>query len=228
MTFQQLIQQAVQEALGLPRDPIATDIRDLALATANMQGKIIWLSWPYDNEKLDEFTDTPDANGIITLPATVDIVRAVKCIAAGTTEGTRVWPESELIAAAAGETLSSDRFHYLADLEGFRRIKVGDTTASYRILALARWTDATVEADYDPASPEDTPTDYRVLQFPLDRAEPALMEFIKDALRVWDGAAPTRDGGNLLQVAMNRETKQQDRDDRLNPRCPAYDEVGAW
>ena len=229
MTFYQIIQTAVQEALGLPRSPIATDIRDLALSTVNTQGKIIWMSWPYDNEKMDEFT-APDTSesGVIVFGSDVDAIRAIKAMQAGQTEGTRVWPEDELIAASNGQSVSTDRFIYIKDYNGCRRIKVADPSLTYKVLALSKWVDAVVDEDYDEDIPDATPTDYRVMEFPLDRAEPALLAFVKDALRVWDGTAPTGEGGNLLAVAKNRETDQQDRDARINPRYPAYSEVGDW
>ena len=230
MTFWQIIQNAVQEGLGLPRDPIALDIRDLALASANNRGKIIWSSWPFDNEKIDEFTaPAPSANsGVIVFGSDVDAIRAIKAVAAGATEGTRLWSEDDLIAASQGGEVSGDRFIYLSDYQGCRRIKVSDPTASYRVLALSKWVDAIVDPDYNVVDPSATPTDYRVLTFPLDRAEPALLEMVKDDLRVWDGMAPKGEGSSLMQLARNRETDQQDRDERLNPRCPAYSEAGDW
>jgi hypothetical protein len=230
MTFWQIIQNAVQDGLGLPRDPIAVDIRDLALSSANNRGKIIWSSWPFDNEKMDEFTaPTPSAqSGVIVFSADVDAIRAVKVVPAGATEGTRIWSEDELNAAAQGGAVSSERFIYLSDYQGCRRIKVADPTLTYRVLALSKWVDAIVDPLYSPATPSATPTDYRVLTFPLDRAEPALLEMVKDDLRVWDGNAPKGEGISLMQLAKNRETEQQDRDQRLNPRYPAYSEVGDW
>lgn len=230
MTFLQIIQNAVQDGLGLPRDPIALDIFELALASANNRGKIIWTSWPFDNEKMDEFTaPTPSVNsGVIVFGTDVDAIRAIKAVAAGATEGTRVWSEDDLIAASQGGSVSSERFTYLSDYQGCRRIKVSDPAASYRVLALSKWVDAIVDPDYDEDHPEETPTDYRVLTFPLDRAEPALLEAVKDDLRVWDGMAPKGEVAGLLAVAKNRENEQQDRDNRMNPRYPAYSEAGDW
>jgi len=229
MTFWQIIQNAVQEGLGLPRDPIAVDVRDLALASANNRGKIIWSSWPFDNEKMDEFTaPTPSASGVIVFDSDVDAIRAIKSVQSGSTEGTRIWSEDDLIAASQGNSVSGERFIYLSDYQGCRRIKVSDTTSSYRVLALSKWVDAIVDPNYSALNPDATPTDYRVLTFPLDRAEPALLEMVKDDLRVWDGVAPKGEAGTLIQVARSRELEQQDRDDRLNPRYPAYSEAGDW
>ena len=230
MTFWKIIQDAVQEGLGLPRDPIAVDIRDLALSSANNRGKIIWASWPFDNEKMDEFTaPTPSAvSGVIQFPSDVDAIRAVKAVVTGATEGTRIWSEDDLNAAAQGSEVSSERFIYLSDYQGCRRIKVADPTLTYRVLALSKWVDAIVDPNYSAVNPAATPTDYRVLTFPLDRAEPALLEMVKDDLRTWDGNAPKGEGISLLQLAKIRETEHQDRDQRLNPRYPAYSEAGDW
>jgi len=80
-TFSEIITDCVQQALGLPRDQLEVELRDLALSAMNEQGRIIWDSWPWDNEKLDEFdSPTPDADGIITFAANVDVVRALRSL----------------------------------------------------------------------------------------------------------------------------------------------------
>lgn len=230
-TIFEIIQDCVQEGLGLPRDPIATDIRDLALATVNTQGKVIWMSWPFDNEKIDEFTaPAADANGIITFDATVDVIRAVRALTPDSVVGARIWNQDDIGAAAQGGTLSSDRFSYLSDYGAFRRIKIdpaGEAT-SFKVLALRKWVPAIVSPSYTVGNPTATPTDYRVLEFPLDRAEPALREFVKDALRVWAGEKPQGKGGEFLEVARDRETQQQDRDRQASPRYPRFSELGDW
>jgi len=227
-TIKAIIQDCVQEALGLPRDPIATDIRDLALSAVNTRGRIVWDAWPWDNSKVDAFTVVASGtHGILQMPVTVDVVRAVRL--AGD-DGYRLYPQDEILAAANGSDIEGERFQYVTDFEGCRRIMLGAEAAgkTYSVLALSRWVDATVEEDYDPDEPADTPTDYRVMTFAIDRAEPALREFVKDALRAWAGDAPQGAGSDLLALAKNRETKQQDREIRVNPRCPMFEEVGSW
>lgn len=220
--------------MGLPRDPIATDIRDLALGMINARGRIIFDSWPWDNAKIDEFTaPTPAASGIITFLSNVESIRALKAFSAGDTDaGTRVWNQDELLAAAQGLDVASDRFIYLADsATGCRRIQVdadAGTENTYKVLALKRYVDAVVDDDYDPAAPEDTPTDYRVATFVIDRAEPALRAQVIDQLRIWDGEAPTGEGTSLVALAHRRETEDQDREKRFNPRYPMFAEVGNW
>ena len=52
MTVEDIIKSALPFA-GLPRSPIATDILDICIAFYNMEGKNVWASWPYDEEKID-------------------------------------------------------------------------------------------------------------------------------------------------------------------------------
>ena len=232
-SIKDILQDCIQQALGLPRDPIQTDIRDMALGILNEQAQVIWGSWPWDNEKLDEFTTpTPDSDGIITFASTVETVRAVRSIATGDTSGTRVWNQDELIASSKGVEVDTDRFVHLSDdSDGNRRIKVDDdntTTDTYKALCLKRWVDAVVDDAYDSASPSDTPTDYRVLTFILDRAEPALRAFVKDSLRLTQGMKVIGNGPVLLNNGINRETNDSDRERRLNPKSPMFSEVGNW
>lgn len=227
-TFKAIIENAVMDGLGLPKDPIPTDIRDIALATLNTQGKVIWLSWPWDNEKLDEFTvPSADADGIVVFGSDVEAIRGIRPLS---DDGDPCWNADELIAISSGSELDTEQFVYLADANGCRRIKLLKNTAgaSFKALALRRWVDAVVDPDYDSNDPDATPTDYRVLEFPLDRAEPAVGEFVKDALRAWSGESPRGQGSSMLQVAQNRENEQQERNRRCNPRAPLFEEAGNW
>jgi hypothetical protein len=232
-TVKEILQDCIQQALSLPRDPIQTDIRDLALSAYNEEGRIIWDSWPWDNEKVDEFTaPTASSEGIITFASTVDVVRAIKGYDdSSDVDGTRIWNEDELIAAANGESVSTDRFQHLADSStGCRRIKVATDNDSgvYKALCLKRWVDAIVDAAYSSTTPSATPTDYRVLTFAVDRAETALREQIKDKLRIYRGKPVRGLGDKLLKTAMNRDQLDSDRERRINPRCPQFSDVGSW
>lgn len=228
-TVKQILQDCIQQALGLPRDPIQTDIRDLALGAYNEEGRIIWDSYPWDNEKLDPFDAPAAVIGIITFAADVDAIRAIRGVDSSG-NGTRVWSEDELIAAANGETVSSERFQHLADANGCRRIRMATSTTlvTYSVLALKRFVDAVVDAAYDPADPAATPTDYRVMTFPADKAESALREMIKDKLRVFKGKPVRNMGDKLLETARRRDVLDTDRERRINPRSPNYSDIGEW
>lgn len=232
-TFEQIIVDCIQQGLGLPRDPVDSAIRDLALSYCNEYGRILWDSWEWDNEKLDEFDAPAASSGIITFASNVDVIRAVRAVdsSAADNEGVRVFNEDERLASSYGVEIGSAVFHRLADsTTGCRRIKINedDGTSTFRVLALKRWTDATVEDAYDEAAPTATPSDYRVLTFILDRAEPALRAYVKDALREWEGRPQTGTGDKLLALAVRRDVQAEDRERRAIPRYTNFDEVGDW
>lgn len=235
-TISAILVDCIQQSLGLPRTPIQTDIRDEALAIINEYAQAVWLSWPFDNEKLDEFTVTPVA-GIITFPTTTESVRAIRGVDSAGVGGERVFNEDELIAAARGEQIASERFQHLSDdpATGARRIRVSTdatvTAATYQALCLARFVEATVEAAYSVLNPAATPTDYRVLRFLLDRAEPALRAYVKNQLRANHGLPPVKiesksSGDHLLNVAVQRENYDNDRERRVNPRSLMFTDLG--
>lgn len=227
-----ILVDCIQQAMGLPRDPIQIDDRDLALASFNENGRIIWDSWSWDNEKIDEFeAPAADADGIITFAADVETIRAIKAVKTGTTDSTtRIWNQDDLIAAAHGVVVDSDKFIHLADYNGLRRIRVAtdEAVTSYRVLALARWVDVFVDPNYDEDDPSATPLDYRVKTFIIDRAEPALRAAIKDDLRGAIGRRRTGNADKLLNMALQRETYDSDRERRVDPRYPMFIELGDW
>lgn len=230
-TFSDVIAYAATEALGFsPADALPNDVRDFAVNFANSEGKTIWDAWPWDNTKLDEFAAPAAVDGVITFDSTVDTIRAIRGVPSGATEGARVWNQNDLRAATAGVLVSGERFTILADSGGCRRIRVdsSDTTTAYQVLATKRWTDATVESGYDDSNPSATPTDYRVLEFPIDRALQAFRAAVRDRLRQWMGMAAVGDVGRLMDVALNRELRDGDREQRFDPRTPRYEEVGNW
>jgi len=214
MTIHELIQDCVQDGLGLPADPIQTDVYDRALRYVNSEGQKIWDAWPWDNTKLDEFeAPTPDSDGIITFASNVDIIRAVRTAGSDTEAGVRIYNQDEIQAAGYGQTVSSDHFIRLADDgSGNRRIQVDDEDATYRILATYRFTPyTTVTAATD--------------SYPIDVAEQALKAFVCDRLRIWAGEQPTGEGVDLLAQAHGKENDIADRDYQLLPRHPYFDET---
>lgn len=233
-TYKEIIQDCISEALLLPNDPIQTPMRDLALAAANDHALIIWMAWKWDAEKIDEFeTPVHDSDGIITFGSDVESVMAVKLITTGTTNTTHIWAQDEYIAAVNGVTVASDRFIHLApDSSGNRRIRIyppdDGTTATYKALALKKYTRATVESTYDVDNPSATPTDYRVLIFPIDRALPALKSAVRDALRRTRAIPLEKNFTTLMKMALQRETYDNARELRVNPKSPMFDEVGEW
>lgn len=236
-TISQIINECVQQALGLDpeTDGLQTEIRNVALNVVNHKGKMIWDSWPWDNSKLDEFTaPTADSDGIITFAANVDIIRAIRTVNTSQNSATPVFNEDEIVAARIGSVSPSDTYQHLADSsDGYRRIKIDteiatDASSTIKVLALKRWVDLTVDDSYSSSNPSATPYDYRVAVFPLDKAVPALKEFVIDGLKVWDGQAASGGGSAALKIAVDRETQFQEREKRIIPATEYFSEVGAW
>lgn len=240
-TYDAIIRDCIAEALCLPRDPISEELLGLALSAMNEQAEIIWLSWKWDNEKLDEFvTPTVDANGIIVFAEDVESVMAVKQIDASTDEGTFLWPQDEYLAAVRGETISTERFQQLGidttaatAAQHYRRIRVEaplDPTdpPSYKALCLKKCVRAVVDGAYDVTDPTATPTDYRVMTFLLDRAETSLRSAVKDTLRRSQGIPTEGQSGTLLNLALKRETFDSGRERRVEPKSPMFSDVGNW
>lgn len=237
-TYWEIIRDAAMSALFLPADGVSEDILEIGLAAANEAAEEIWLSWPFDNEKMDEFeTPAPDDDGIITFGSDVESVRALRAISTDAVTGIErtqaIWNEVDVLAAYSGGSVSSDRFQHLAATSaGLRRIRVAiptdGSTPTYKALGLKKYTKATIEGAYDSEDPTATPTDYRVMTFVLDRAEGALRAKVKDALRMAQGMQTVGNGDALLQLALRREMIDSDREQRVNVRTPMFDEVGDW
>ena len=229
-TIKNLIEDAVQTVLLLPKDEIQTDIRDLCLSVINVQGRIIFDSWPWDNSKIDEFTTTAsDADGIITLPTTVDVVRAIRTVPASSDSSIPIFNQDEIDAALRGQSVDTERFQYLADAStGARRIKISGTSAAgdFKVLALKKF--VTYQSTAVGGSGYDATRDYNLVSFVIDRAEPALRAFVEDALRLYQGMPLANGGPTLLNIALNREQKQQQRERRVSPRYPMFDDVETW
>lgn len=213
-TVKQLIQSCLPH-IGLPRDPIQDEVRDIGIAEYNMQAKPIFDAWPWDNAKLPEFEVTSDANGIITFASTVDVVRFVRPAAVdddGYSEPT--YHRDEIMARQHGTTGQGFE-SYPDDASRNRRIKVPSASTAYKVLALFRFVEAT-SANWD------------TVYFPIDRAEVALREFLLDAFRIWAGHPPQGRGNNLLNTALGREVDQSQRERRVAPREGMFKDVGSW
>lgn len=236
-TVLSIIEDAVSDGLGLPRSPIANDILAEAISRYNRIGQDIYDLFPFDAKKLDPFTTSNTAYvtsftaGIITFKATVDIVRAVRPVV-DDSPGVALWPQDDIDAAfRTGADVDSQRFIYMADgADGVKRIKLNtdDDATTYSILATSRFVRATIESGYSAGSPSSTPTDYRVLTWPLHHALPALVARLCDELRVWDGQRPNGDWTRMLQVAINKVTRQEAREAVVMPADPAFGDAGSW
>lgn len=213
MTIKEII-QACLPIVGLPADPIQNDVLAFCIARVNTDGRKIYDAWPWDNSKTPIFSISSDANGVIKFASTVDVVRAVR--KAGDGDGvSSLFAEDEVLKARTGESVSSDSFQYLPDDGGCRRIKVADADTSYRVLTLARFVPFTT-ANYATAS------------FPIDRAEPALVEYLSDALREWQGLPRLDRGVDAMRIALSRETQHAAKEFRAYPASPMFQEVGGW
>ena len=81
---------------------------------------------------------------------------------------------------------------------------------------------------YSSVTPSATPTDYRVILFPLDKADQALQAYISDQLRLWDGQPQRNDWDALLRVAIGTQENQEQRTHQLIVPSPAFADVGRF
>lgn len=230
ITIKNIIEDAVQQVLLLSKDEIATDVRDMCLSVINTEGKIIFDAWPWDNSKLDEAVlPDSDGDGIVTFPSTVDVVRAIRPISSSSIDASSLFAEDEIQAAIRGEGIGSERFQYLSDdSSGNRRIKIAtaDSSSEYYYLALKRFVEYSALSDTD--DDYDADIDYALVGFYIDRAVPALRSFVEDKLRMTLNQKPEGRGAGLLQIAINRETQQQQRGHTISPRYPMFSDAEDW
>ena len=236
-TVKEIIEDAVSDGLGQPRSPIQNDVLLEAIARYRKVGKFVFDSFPWDAKKIDQFTTanstyvTSFTAGVITFTALVDIVRAIKPLTSAGEDTEALWPQSDIEAAIRGVPVESDRFVFLTDgTDGVKRIKVDpdSTTTTYGILAAKRFVPAIVDASYSAGSPSATPTDYRVLTWPIHRAENALVAYLADELRMWDGQAAVGDGGTYMQRAIDTITRQESHAQVHSPAHPLFGESTRW
>lgn len=239
-TADDIMKDSITDGLGLPRTGIQNDVIQEAVAKYNFCGRTIWDAWPWDNKKIDQF-DTSDATyissfdtatGIVTFAANVDLIRAVMGVNTNSTNNDSfVWNESEINMAIRGESVTSGAYKILADTAaGLRRIQVAvdDNVATYKILATKTFTKAIIDPAYNSSTPSATPTDYRVILFPLDKADQALQAYISDQLRLWDGQPQRSDWDSLLRVAIGTQENQEQRTHQLIVPSPAFADVGRF
>jgi len=239
-TVEAIIKDSITDGLELPRTGIQNDVILEAVSKYNFCGRTIWDMWPWDSKKIDQF-DTSDSTyvasfdtttGIIMFTATVDLIKAVQAAAASSgNDDTFVWNESEVNAAMIGKQVSSGNFTKLSDTSaGLRRIRVqvSDNVSTYKVLATKRFTEAVVDAAYSSGNPSATPTDYRVLIFPIDKADQSLEAYIADQLRLWDGQPARDEWGGLLRVAIGTVENQEQRSRRFFPAGGDFSNVGEF
>ena len=239
MTVEEIIQDAVSDGLGLPRDPIANDVIQEAVARYRKVGRALYDDEIWDNKKIDGFTSDDStyvasfdtSTGIITFVSTVDMVRAVVAVDSSSLEDdTFIWPENDVAAYMRGDTIGNTRFQILADDSSNRKrikINVDDDVTQYRILATLRFVPATIESSYDSSNPSNTPTDYRVLTWPIRDADPVIVAYMADELRAWDGQAIKGDWGRLLNNVKDKLRTQEARENVFMP-IGDFREVGNW
>jgi len=236
-TIEEIIQAAIPTGLGLPRDPIALDVLRAAIDSYNKCGQPMFDSWPWDSKKIDQFPTsdstyvTSFTDGVITFVSTVDMVLAVMAVSTGDENDIFIWPESEINAAMARQQVSSQQFVHLSDTSaGLKRIKVNadDGVSTYRILATKRFVEATYESTYSASDPSATPTDYRVLTWPIQHCNQAIVACVADDLRVWDGQKRRNDWQGMLQTAVQKVQTQEARSIQIVPACPMFDDMDDW
>jgi len=214
-----ILKDAISDGLGLPRDPIQNDILNEALARYEKCGKTIFDSFQWDTTKVDSFLTSNATyvnsftNNIITFETNIDIILAVRPVEDTTIDDNpALWPQDEVDAAIRGEQVSSGRFTYLTDdTSNRRRIRVyaDDNVDTYRILARKRFVPAIVDPAYSALDPSATPTDYRVLTWLIDHADAALVSYISDEFRAWDGQKKQNDWKALLASAVHKVEELQ-------------------
>ncbi|NCC50221.1 MAG: hypothetical protein EOM20_03300 [Spartobacteria bacterium] len=206
-TIKELIESALPYA-GLPSSPVQTDVLEVALAAVNYNGLRIWQEWPWENEKQDWQEVTPDADGVVTLPSDVDVVRAVRTADPGNAAdpGTVLLNQDSVVAALKGNTDCTAHFEHLSDAtDGSRRIKVdADLDTVLYVLALKRFVRYSL-------------TNYTTAKYPIDRAEEALRQYVIDDLRKWAGLPTFGDGNAAMAAAINREKNHSQKQMQIVP-----------
>ena len=218
MFIKELIAGCVQRALGLPRDPVQIDIRDLALDGVNDEGRNIFDVWPWDNSKIDVFKADAPVSGVVTLPATVDVVRAIRTPDTNLAKHQiGLFNQDDVLAAVDDRVELTNRWENLSDdANGNRRIKVeDDVNKELFVLALSR---------FGPFGS----TDYITRKFQISFAEFALREFVCDILREYAGMRPLGKGGQALEIALDRVTDIAQREIRSHPQNPNFTEIGIF
>jgi hypothetical protein len=162
----------------------------------------------------------------------VDAVRAIRPNGTDGTPGFNSFAQDDINAAMRGVTVDGARFIHMPDgADGVKRIQVNvdaPVTAAFTILATLRFVPATVEASYSAGSPSATPTDYRVLTWPLHRAEGVLVSYMADELRAWDGQSRKGDWAGLLETEIGALNRQENREFLVVPEYGNFGDSGSW
>lgn len=213
-TANTIIRDAVAEGLKLPKTNVQNDILSIGVQYYNKCGKLIFEEYQWENRKEVGTEYTPDSDGIITLGAEVDTIRAIRPISTADSDARceALKPEDDVNAYIRGVDISPGYYRYLPDDDdGYRRIQVyvDENYSTYKIIAYNRFVKATIEDAYDADDPTATPTDYRVIQWPIDHCEHVLVEYIADMFRDWDGQPKTNEWREMLQAAIRKLDKQR-------------------
>lgn len=210
-----------RSAIGFPASMLDSDVvlRDFILSALNAQADQVWNMRSWDNEKVDAFQISPDADGIIKFASTVDIVRGLRRYTADQyPDGYPIYAQDELINAMNSNILSSDFYELLADSDdGCRRVRVNvnDAAQVYTAIVVKRFVPFTL-------------ANWLTVTFPIDRATTALVGFVADDIRAWQNLPKKDLGAAALAIALDRDIRQQNRDTRAVPRYPYFREAGNW
>jgi hypothetical protein len=187
--------------------------------------------YPWDERKIAQTTVTPDSTGVITFDAEVDIIIAIRPATpdAANNYNIAIYPQDEVMAYIWGKEVSSHRFiPQPPDDSDNRRIKVdsSDNVATYYALTMKRFVRATIESTYDANDPSATPTDYRVLKWPIDHATEAVISYVADRYREFEGDEMTNEWKNFIAVEKAKVREQQATQRKIVPANPMFSGLG--
>jgi hypothetical protein len=232
LTVEQIIQNAIFNALRV-RENQTDDQIHAAVNFYNQSEPFIWRKWPWKNRKIDEFSVTPDSEGIVTFDgdnSDVDIICGIKQADPNDESGIiLVWAEDEILAAINGMDIGGSKFQHLSDDDnGNRRIKINveDEVTTYKVLAKRRFVHAIVDPAYDSQNPSATPTDYRVLTWKIDRANQPLIEYVADQMREWSTQDKTGTWAHSVNAVVKDIREQEATDNTLQPDYGSFSGLG--
>lgn len=236
-TVEELIKDAYRDGIGNDADAIPNDMIDLGVYYYNKCGKKIYDQFLWDESKKDVF-EIDSVDGIITFDGDddIDIILAIrpKNTNSSSDINPAIWPEDIANAFINGRDVSSLRFTYLApDSSDNRRVKVAtsDNIDTYYVYAKTRFTRATVESSYDSENPSATPTDYRVLKWPVSHVSEGVAEYMADRYREYIDEDLTREWERTIAIEIDKVRKQQATGNQIVPANPMFANIGsnyAW
>lgn len=218
-TVQTIIEDQIRDVMLQSSSSDIDDIhKEAGIRYYNHCGRIIWNKWPWANRELDLFEVTPDSDGIITFDgdnSTVDMVKAIVPVNADfeNNVGYALEPAARVGEMMKAAEVSGSSFIRLADdSSGNRRIQVNadDDASTYKVLATKRFVKATSD-------------NYDTVTWPLDKAQPALEEFIREKVRVFEGIESRESWDRTLETIINDIRATEARDEQIMvPHAPGY------